>query len=101
MHGRKVINVEVDKLDIDGLTLSAAIKELDRLSGIHGTGATIDLQNSPYDEGQYWAVFKYVPETDEQMNQRMKKSTLLLKVQANVFLSYNTNLMNFVVIEYT
>jgi hypothetical protein len=71
MHERKVILKEVDRLDIDGLTLSAAIKELDRLSGIHGTGATIDLQNYQYDEGQYWAVFKYVPETDEQMNARI------------------------------
>ena len=71
MHERKHVCKDVDKLDIDGLTLSEAIKNLQHLAAEYGSTARIEKENYQYEDGQYWAVFKYVPETDEQMNQRI------------------------------
>lgn len=71
MHERKHVCKEVGALDIDGLTLSEAIKKLLQLATEHGTAARIEKENYQYEDGYYWAVYKYVPETDEQMNQRI------------------------------
>lgn len=71
MTTRKMINREVDELDINGYSIKDAIEILNDILAVHGDKAYISKEDRPYSDSQYFAVFKPVPETDREMNGRL------------------------------
>lgn len=66
---RKIVRTEQQSINVEG-TLKQLAEHVAYLIARYGEDASVDKESYPYD-GYYFAVFKDVPETDEQMNTRI------------------------------
>jgi len=67
---RKMVRAEQDSIDVEG-SLKQMAERIAYLIATYGEDASIDKEFYQYDDGYYFAVFKDVPETDEQMTKRI------------------------------
>ena len=69
---RKTVLNEVESFDVNWTSLKYVKELVDRLISEHGEDAEIQKTQYPYDDGEYLAVFAKRPETDKEMEVRIK-----------------------------
>ncbi len=76
---RKMIPKEVTSLDMEG-NLSDAIKYLNNLLESYGEDCYISKEQHEYSDDYYLALIKPTPETDAEMEERIKKENYYKKL---------------------
>lgn len=69
---RKVIDLEVQQLDLNYKTLGAAIKVLQDLAETYSKDAKIMIRQYDYSDREYLGVFVMGPEPDDVFKRRME-----------------------------
>ena len=69
---RKTKTVPATSIDIVYSSLKDAAGEIARLIEVYGENAMIDHYTPAYSDGEYLYVYTDVPETDAEMDQRIK-----------------------------
>lgn len=70
-RNRMMRETAMENADFDGYTLQQVADRIAALIAEYGPTASIGKHTYEYDEGEYLYVFKEIPETDEQMNERI------------------------------
>jgi hypothetical protein len=70
-RNRMMRDTPMENADFDGYTLQQVAARIKGLIAQYGPTASIGKHTYPYDDGEYQYVFKEIPETDEQMNERI------------------------------
>jgi uncharacterized protein with von Willebrand factor type A (vWA) domain len=70
-RSRKMRNTPMENAEFEGYTLQQVADRIAALIATYGPTATIEEHTYPYDDEKYKYVFKNIPETDEQMNERI------------------------------
>ena len=76
---RKTVLKEVGTIDIDGYLVKDVIANLTEMLELYGDDIQISKEQYQYDNGDYLALFKPTPETDEEMEVRIKKENYYKK----------------------
>jgi len=80
INERKMILKEVGTIDVDGYLLKDIIQNLTELLELYGEDVQISKEQYKYDTGDYLALFKPTPETDAEMEERIKKENYYKKL---------------------
>ena len=70
-RSRKIRNTPMENADFDGHSLRQVADRIAVLIAQYGPDASIGEHSYPYDDEKYQYVFKKIPETDEQMSERI------------------------------
>lgn len=79
INERKTILKEVGTIDMDGYPLKDIIKNLTELLELHGDDVQVSKEQYQYTNGEYFALMKPTPETDEEMGVRIKRENYYKK----------------------
>lgn len=70
---RKMKRREVDTLDVDDYKLSDFLAQVQKLIARHGADALVEKKYYSYSDEQYIAVTAEFPETDQEMDARIRQ----------------------------
>lgn len=80
INERKTILKEVGTLDLDGYLLKNIIQDLTEMLQKYGDDAQVSVEQYKYEDGEYFALMKPTPETDEEMEVRIKQQVYYKKL---------------------
>jgi hypothetical protein len=77
VHERKSFYKEQGRFYMDDMTLNDLSKHVDTLIEEYGPRAKIEYTSEQYDDGYYYAITALVPETDKEMQIRLRRESYL------------------------
>lgn len=77
---RKTVLKEVGTIDIDDYLVKDVIANLTKMLELYGDNIKISKEQYEYDDGDYLALFKPTPETDDEMEVRIKQESYYKKL---------------------
>lgn len=80
INERKTILKEVGTLDLDGYLLKDIIQDLTKMLEKYGDDVKVSVEQYEYTDGEYFALMKPTPETDEEMEVRIKQQVYYKKL---------------------
>ena len=80
INERKTILKEVGRLDLDGYLLKNIIQDLTEMLQKYGDDVQVSVEQYKYEDGEYFALMKPTPETDEEMEVRIKQQAYYKKL---------------------
>lgn len=76
---RKMVRYPAEEVDIKYSTLGSALQTIQRLIEKYGENADIDMHSYAYSDTEYFYVFTDRPETDEEMQTRIRQEEIWAK----------------------
>lgn len=80
INERKTILKEVGTLDLDGYLLKNIIQDLTEMLQKYGDDVQVSVEQYKFVDGEYFALMKPTPETDEEMEVRIKQQAYYKKL---------------------
>lgn len=78
---RQIISERGESLDVSYNTLGDALERIQYLIDRYGKDAYIDTYEEPYSDREYLCVTVNRPETDDEMNHRIKREEVYEKIR--------------------